>query len=119
MQDIETEDDIKDLVDSFYDEVRKDELLAPIFDDVIGDKWDEHLPVMYGFWTTLLIRHEAFTGQPYPKHAVLPLTVAHFEHWLLHFKQTIDTKFEGKTADEAKRLASQIAMAFMYKMKVA
>ena len=114
--DIQSAADIKNLVDSFYDEVREDELLAPIFDDVIGDAWDDHLQIMYAFWSTLLIEHKAFTGQPYPKHAVLPLTKAHFDRWLLHFRQAVDSQFHGETADEAKRLATQIAIAFLHKM---
>ena len=117
--DIESKEDIKNLVDSFYDRVRDDQILAPIFESAIGNDWDKHLPVMVTFWTTLLVDRKAYTGQPYPKHAVLPLRNEHFDRWLLHFAATIDNEFQGDTADEAKRLAFQIAIAFRHKMGLA
>ena len=36
-------EDIKLLVDDFYGRVRKDDLLADIFNGVIGNRWPEHL----------------------------------------------------------------------------
>ena len=48
--DIQDIEDIKLLVDTFYDNIRKDELLAPIFNDKIEDRWPEHLEKMYRFF---------------------------------------------------------------------
>ena len=42
-KEIENLEDIKLLVNGFYDSVRKDELLSPIFNKIIVDKWPEHL----------------------------------------------------------------------------
>lgn len=39
--------DIELLVDSFYTKVRSDELLGPIFNGVIQNRWPEHLKKMY------------------------------------------------------------------------
>ncbi len=39
IKEIETIDDIKILVDEFYSSVREDDLLADIFNGVIGDNW--------------------------------------------------------------------------------
>ena len=119
LHDIQTKDDIKKLVDLFYEKVNNDTLLFPIFNEIAKVNWEEHLPIMVEFWNTILIEKKAFTGQPYPKHAVLPITKEHFDKWLYHFKTTIDANFQGKTAEEAKRLASQIAIAFSHKMGVA
>lgn len=44
-----TEDNIKILVDNFYQKVGQDELLSPIFNNVIQD-WQPHLNKMYNFW---------------------------------------------------------------------
>ena len=114
--DIQTKDDIQKLVDLFYEKVNQDELLSPIFNEIAKVNWEEHLPIIYDFWNTILLEKKAFTGQPYPKHAALPITKEHFDRWLIHFKETIDDNFQGPTADEAKRLASQIAIAFSHKM---
>ena len=48
-------DDIKILVDTFYDKARQDTLLGPIFEGVIEDRWPEHLEKMYRFWQTVLL----------------------------------------------------------------
>jgi hemoglobin len=39
-------DDIKKLVDTFYGKVRKDELIGPVFDERIHDRWPQHLEKM-------------------------------------------------------------------------
>ena len=49
-KEIENLEDIKLLVNGFYDSVRKDELLSPIFNKIIVDKWPEHLEKMCRFW---------------------------------------------------------------------
>lgn len=104
------------MVNSFYKKVRKDDLLAPVFAGIAKFDWDEHLPIMYDFWTTLIIDKKGYRGNPYPKHVVLDISSKHFDQWLIHFNDTIDAKFKGKNADEMKRVASQIAVAFSHKM---
>lgn len=111
-RDIATEADVKTLVDSFYRKVGQDDLLSPIFNDVAEVDWQEHLPIMYRFWGSLLFRHGNYQGKPWPKHAVLPVNPAHFERWLALFKQTVDEHFEGLKAVEAKNLAASIADTF-------
>jgi hemoglobin len=116
MTDITTENDIKTLVDSFYDRVNRDDLLAPIFNEQAHVDWPTHLPQMYRFWSTLLFRTMTFKGQPFPKHAVLPLDRAHFERWLKLFRETVDSQFEGPKANEAKNYALSIADTFQLRM---
>ena len=119
LNDIQTDEDIKVLVDSFYEKVNHDNLLSPVFNDIAKVNWKDHMPLMYKFWSTLLIEKKAYPGQPYPKHEVLPITQEHFNRWLLHFNTTVDDHFKGALANEAKRLASQIALAFSHKMGIA
>lgn len=116
--DITTEDDIKLLVDSFYQKVNADHLLSPIFNDVAQVDWEEHLPTMYSFWSSLLFRSGKYRGYPWPKHAVLPVNAAHFARWLTLFKQTVDEHFAGPKAVEAKNLAASIADTFQNRMQL-
>jgi hemoglobin len=116
--DITTEDDIKLLVDSFYQKVNADNLLSPIFNDVAQVDWEEHLPTMYSFWSSLLFRSGKYRGYPWPKHAVLPVNAAHFARWLTLFKQTVDEHFAGPKAVEAKNLAASIADTFQNRMQL-
>ena len=45
-KDIFTITDVKILVDDFYGRIRANELLAPIFNSVIGNNWEKHLQRM-------------------------------------------------------------------------
>lgn len=110
-------DDIKLLVDSFYDKVRNNELLGPIFNNVIQDRWPEHLKKMYTFWETVLLENHTYFGSPFPPHANLPVDKAHFDEWMRLFTQTVDEYFEGEIADEAKWRAGKMAEMFLYKIQ--
>jgi hemoglobin len=116
--DITNEDDIKTLVDSFYDKVNADELLAPIFNDVANVDWEHHLPTMYKFWSSLVLRTNTYRGAPWPKHAVLPVGGEHFKRWLTLFKQTVDEHFSGPKALEAKNAAASIADTFQNRLQI-
>lgn len=117
-KDISTDDDIKLLVDSFYQKVNTDELLSPIFNGLAQVNWSEHLPTMYNFWGSLLLHNNTYRGQPWPKHAVLPVNTAHFSRWLTLFKQTVDEHFAGPKALEAKNTAASIADTFQNRMQL-
>lgn len=115
--DIEGLDDVKLLVNTFYDKVRRDELLAPVFDAQIQDHWPQHLEKMYTFWQTVLLGEHTYYGSPFPPHARLPVEHLHFERWLQLFTETIDDLFCGEKADEALWRAKK--MAQMFEMKIA
>lgn len=108
--------DIKTLVDSFYGKVRVDSLLAPIFNNVIQDRWSEHLEKMYTFWQTVLLKEHTYYGSPFAPHAQLPLTKEHFDRWLQLFFETINEHFEGEKAEEARWRANKMAEMFQFKI---
>lgn len=116
-KDIENLDDIKKLVDVFYDKVREDELLAPIFNGIIQDRWPQHLNIMYTFWQTVLLGEHTYYGSPFVPHANLPIDHHHFQTWLKLFNATVDDLFAGKIADEAKWRADKMALMFETKIK--
>lgn len=115
-KDIADIEDIKLLVNRFYDSVREDELLGPIFNDVIKDRWPEHLEKMYRFWQTVLLEEHTYYGSPFPPHAKLPVEKPHFERWIKLFFATIDNHFDGELAYEAKWRAQKMAEMFNYKI---
>lgn len=83
-----TVEHIHQLVHQFYARVRRDPLLAPIFNGHIRE-WDAHLQKLVDFWAWLVLRQNDFKGEPMPKHARLPgLTWRHFEQWLKLFEET-------------------------------
>jgi hemoglobin len=115
-KDILNLDDIKLLVDTFYDKVREDQLIGPIFDERIQNRWPEHLAKMYTFWQTVLLGEHTYYGSPFPPHANLPVEKEHFERWLSLFSQTLHQLFSGEIADEAMWRANKMATMFQYKI---
>ena len=111
-KDIEGIDDIKLLVDDFYDRVAKDELLAPIFNFRLSSHWTPHLEKMYTFWNAALFGVKGYVGNPFSKHATMELTAAHFNTWISLFIQTVDTHFSGPVAADAKKRALIMAANF-------
>lgn len=117
MKEIQHLEDIQLVVNSFYSKVREDKLLAPIFNEKIGDKWPLHLEKMYRFWQTVLLEERTYSGSPFPPHARLPVSKEHFERWLFLFYETIDEHFQGEKAKEAKWRAEKMAELFLYKIE--
>ncbi|HYG40867.1 MAG TPA: group III truncated hemoglobin [Cytophagales bacterium] len=115
--DIQGIEDIKLLVDTFYAKVRKDELLADIFNNVIQDHWPEHLEKLYKFWQTVLLKDHTYFGSPFVPHAGLPVNIEHFNRWIALFYETLDENFEGQVTDEAKWRAAKMAEMFHYKIE--
>jgi len=115
--DIHDMDSIKLLVDSFYGKVRKDDLLAPIFNEAIGTRWPEHLEKMYRFWQTVLLDEHTYEGSPFVPHSKLPISTEHFERWLSLFNETIHELFDGPRADRAKWQGERMAEMFLSKLR--
>jgi hemoglobin len=111
--DILQREDIKRLVDTFYDKVKADPLLAPVFGHV---DWPHHLPIMYNFWSSMLLGDQTYRGNPLEKHLHLDIKKNHFEQWLVLFRQTVEENFSGEKAEEVKMRAQSIAGVFQHKM---
>lgn len=110
-------EDIKKLVDTFYSEIREDQLLKDIFNNVIQDQWPFHLEKMYRFWQTVLLGEHTYYGSPFIHHSELPITKAHFDRWLELFYKTVETLFQGAKAEEAKGRAEKMAQMFQSKIE--
>mgnify|MGYP001030818590 FL=1 len=110
-------EEVKLLVDLFYGKVRKDPLLADIFNEVIQDNWPNHLEKMYRFWQTVLLKEHTYQGSPFAPHAKLPVDAKHFDRWKQLFFETIDENFSGDKAAEAKFRATKMAEMFQLKIE--
>ncbi len=115
--DIRNLDDVKILVNTFYRNIRENNLLGPIFEERIKDNWPPHLEKMYKFWDSILFGSATYNGKPFPPHAIMNIGQEHFSVWLDLFKQTVDELFVGANANEAKHRADKIAEIFVYKIE--
>lgn len=111
--DIINREDIKLLVDSFYEKVQADALLAPVFNHV---DWPHHLPIMYNFWSSMLLGDQSYRGNPFQKHLPLPIQPKHFDRWLKLFKETVNELFSGEKAEEVMSRAESIAGIFQMRL---
>lgn len=78
---------IDTLVERFYEQVREDDFIGPIFAARITD-WGPHLAQMKLFWSSVALSTGVYQGRPMPKHLPLPIDARHFDHWLDLFDQT-------------------------------
>ena len=109
-----SEEEVSQLVYTFYDAVRRDDLLGPIFEKHVKD-WDVHLPKMVDFWSSALRGTARFRGTPMPKHVALPgLRADLFQRWLTLFRQTTDALPNVAMGERANELAGRIAESLWY-----
>lgn len=112
------------LVHEFYDSVRADPELGPVFDLAIGRNWTPHLARMVDFWSTVMLGKRGFQGNVYGKHMALSgITPAHFQRWLQLFHASTTRLFAPDDAAEfetvARRIAASLQYGFFGEVKVA
>jgi hemoglobin len=78
---------IETVVRRFYDRIRADAELGPVFAARITD-WEPHLARMCAFWSSVVLMSGRYHGRPMQKHAALPVGGAHFDRWLAMFSET-------------------------------
>ena len=115
--DISTIEDVRKLVDVFYDKVQLNSTIGPIFDEVVENRWPAHLDKMYRFWQTVLLTEHTYKGSPFSHHAKLPIHKEHFDIWLNLFHETIDEFFEGEGAELARKQSNVMAVMFQFKLE--
>jgi hemoglobin len=103
---------IEALVRRFYEAVRRDDLIGPVFETRIAE-WEPHLQRMCAFWGSVMLRAGGYHGQPMPMHAPLPVEAAHFDRWLALFAEAArDTC--GPAADIFTERAQRIAQSLEF-----
>lgn len=109
------------LITRFYDKVREDDLLGPIFNGIIDD-WPHHLEHLTTFWCNqLFMERGTYKGDPIAAHkkvddfAQNKIDEHHFGRWLNLWVQTIDELFEGDNAfilkNRARKMSTHIHLS--------
>ena len=108
-----TEAMIERLVYAFYDKVRADEVLAPVFDARIQD-WAPHLAQMCAFWSSVALMTGRYHGTPMAKHLPLPVDGGHFDRWLALFEEAARDVCPGEAeahfVERARRIAQSLEL---------
>ena len=112
-RDLDSPEEIAEMVRRFYADVASDALLGPMFNDVAQVDWSEHLPKLTAFWCRALLGQPGYSGNPFRAHALVherrPFTAAHFERWLELFHATLLSGWVGPRVDDACSLAANVA----------
>ncbi len=82
-----TEESVSELVDRFYEKVRKDDQIGPVFNAAVHN-WDAHLALLKDFWHTVLFGERRYRGNPLLAHFNLPIEDRYFDRWLGLFGET-------------------------------
>lgn len=112
------EDSIKQLVYRFYDAVRQDPVIGPVFNrEIEPTRWPVHLDKMCAFWSSVLLRTKRYDGQPLSPHLrFADVSDLHFRHWLALFGKTARNVFSEEDASVVINLAERIAYSFRMAM---
>lgn len=112
-RDLDTPEEMAEMVRRFYADIAMDDLLGPMFEDVAGVDWSEHLPKLAAFWCRALLGLPGYSGNPFRAHALVhdqrAFTPAHFERWLSLFHDTLELGWVGPNVDRALQLADNVA----------
>lgn len=113
-------DDVKILVQAFYQKALVDNKIGFIFTEIAQINIQEHIDLISDFWASVLFAQGAYKGNPIRTHMFLnqkiQLTTEHFDRWLSIWYETVDFLFEGEKALEAKNKALNIAQIMQFKL---
>lgn len=113
---------LRQLVETFYGRIRKDEVLGPIFNDAVDD-WPHHFTQLTAFWTSVMMGSGRYKGQPVPAHAKHKSRIEPwmFDRWLGIWKDTTDELMEPGAAaalqDKAARIAESLKLALFFRLR--
>ena len=106
-----TEPLVRKVVVSFYDAVRLDPELGPIFADAIGNDWDSHIERIIQFWLTATRLGRGYDGRNFmPAHLRNPsIRAALLPRWLELFRETAAEKCSSQAASILVEIAERMA----------
>lgn len=111
--DISTKANVEHMVKSFYESLLTEESMKPMFAHI---DFEKHMPHMVAFWSFVLLDEAGYTTNVFDKHVNLGIKKEHFNTWLTHFENTVNSHFEGEKAELAKQRANLIAYTFEKKL---
>ncbi|MDQ0512488.1 DUF1971 domain-containing protein [Ancylobacter amanitiformis] len=100
----------------FYQRVRQDRHLGPVFEGIVAD-WGEHLVRLEEFWSSVMLTSARYKGNPVAMHVLHSAEIRPFmfERWLDIWRQTTDDMLDPAIARpmqvKAARIAERLSLA--------
>lgn len=98
---------IATLVDRFYEKVRVDAQLGPVFNAAVDD-WDQHKRLLTSFWASVALRAGSYRGNPMAAHRPHPIRAEHFDRWLELWCETCAEELDEARAAQMLEFAQRI-----------
>jgi len=114
------EDGLKRLVALFYQRVRNDSLLGPVFNEAIAD-WPAHLNQLSAFWSSVMLTSGRYKGNPMAAHLKHGNRISPelFSRWLALWNATSAELMPAAAAAalqaKAARIAESLQLALFYR----
>ena len=109
------------LIPRFYERVRADAEIGPLFDAAVHD-WSGHLDTLVAFWSSVMLTSGRYKGNPvaeHLKHKAL-ITPAMFDRWLALWTATTDELTPPPVAEalqaKAARIAESLQLALFFRL---
>ena len=101
------------LVDHFYDKVRVDPLIGPVFNAAVHD-WPEHKRLLTTFWCSVALGAASYRGNPMAMHRRLPIRAENFDQWLTLWRATCAKELDEAGATRMVEYAERIGRSLKY-----
>ena len=120
-RDIDTTDEVQEMVTRQYVDVVQDELLEPYFNFEPGFiDWQAHIESVTDYWCHVLLYAPGYQIDVIEAHRTLhdtdPFTPELFDRWLQIFHDTVDGGWNGPHAEQAKKRATGTAWAIAQRL---
>ncbi|MGV3479214.1 MAG: group III truncated hemoglobin [Sphingobium sp.] len=109
------------LIPLFYDRIRQDPLLGPVFDGAVHD-WPAHLETLIAFWSSVMLTSGRYKGNPMRAHLAHrdTITPEMFERWLTLWAEITDRHMPQDSAvamqAKAARIAESLQLALFFRL---
>ena len=110
------------LIPIFYQRVRDDALIGPVFDGGIAD-WDLHLDKLIAFWSSVMLTSGRYKGSPMAAHLKHrgEITAEMFDRWLALWTEVTNDLLPGAAATalqgKAARIAESLKLALYFRIE--
>ena len=115
-----SDEQIRQLVDSFYDKIRADADLRPIFERVVAGDWETHLAKMHDFWASVMLTSGFYKGSLVAVHKHMGgLDIGLLDRCLALFGDSCDELLDSETAGlcwlKAAHIAESLKLFLFYR----
>lgn len=112
---------LEELIPRFYERVRDDALIGPVFENAIGD-WDDHLEKLVAFWSSVMLTSGRYKGNPMAAHLkqLRAITPPMFDRWLALWAEVTAELLPSAAAAalqaKAARIAESLKLALYFRI---